>query len=190
MLALSTRLPCWLTWTAVNIGHIVCDRHPHAQHIAHTFTFVPKHSRSLAPSSAMLWVLQHSVCALQHRCAMYCAHGRRQQRIRELREAARRPRFGSVEEIRGHEFVQQVRVCTLFCFLCNRLQSFVLIPSLSACCPLSLLSAGHWALCIYAVPSLFLCKRAQCRASCAYGMCNACLMSFRTQNAPSSCALF
>eukprot|EP00195_Chlamydomonas_chlamydogama_P002128 CAMPEP_0202922172 /NCGR_PEP_ID=MMETSP1392-20130828/77776_1 /ASSEMBLY_ACC=CAM_ASM_000868 /TAXON_ID=225041 /ORGANISM="Chlamydomonas chlamydogama, Strain SAG 11-48b" /LENGTH=252 /DNA_ID=CAMNT_0049615787 /DNA_START=20 /DNA_END=778 /DNA_ORIENTATION=+ len=32
----------------------------------------------------------------------------RQKRIRELQDAARRPRFGSVEEIRGSEFVSQV----------------------------------------------------------------------------------
>ena len=33
---------------------------------------------------------------------------RRQQRIQELQSAALRPRFGSVEDIRGSEFVQKV----------------------------------------------------------------------------------
>lgn len=35
----------------------------------------------------------------------------RQRRLRELQEAARRPRFGAVELIRGSEFVQKVGKC-------------------------------------------------------------------------------
>lgn len=42
---------------------------------------------------------------------LHMLHGRRQQRIKELQQAKLRPRFGTVEEIRGSEFVQQV--CSL-----------------------------------------------------------------------------
>lgn len=41
-------------------------------------------------------------------CCNGCCSRRRQKRIRELQEAAARPRFGTVELIRGSEFVEKV----------------------------------------------------------------------------------
>jgi hypothetical protein len=70
-------------------------------------------SAACLPACLPAWMLRRCLqcCSGTRPPAMTAPHtppGRRQQRLEELRRGASRPQFGSVEQIRGSEFVAQV----------------------------------------------------------------------------------
>ena len=40
--------------------------------------------------------------------ALMCSHGRRQRRLKEMREEAKTPLFGTVEQISGSDYVREI----------------------------------------------------------------------------------